>query len=128
MNKKGIVLFFTVAGVVLLALSVTLNQHRLGTVPILNKVFGFDPLSLSEECFDFWKKELKDPFSAKFVDSNFEEKQLAPDSSRMVEVLTVEYRAKNSYGAYMPGYFECTLKDGKIDEMGSRIRAEINEE
>jgi hypothetical protein len=37
------------------------------------------------------------------------------------ERLYVKYSAKNSYGAYVSGEFDCPIKDGKVDRVRTVI-------
>lgn len=127
MNKKGTAILLVASFVVMSLLVAVLGRGKLAEFAILKPYLAYDPLDLTEDCFDYWKNTLKDPFSARIVNSSYGKKPLSTDSLRLVDVLTVEYRAKNSYGAYGPGEFECILDNEKVDEMGSRIRAAINE-
>ena len=56
-------------------------------------------------CLDAWSSDLKDPQSA----------QLVSTTSLGDDKIMVEYRAKNDYGAYKQGFFDCPLKNGEVD-------------
>jgi hypothetical protein len=58
-----------------------------------------------QTCFDVWAGTLKDPQSAQLILTT----PLGDDK------IIVEYRAKNDYGAYKQGYFDCPLKNGEVD-------------
>jgi len=56
-------------------------------------------------CIDAWANTLKDPQSAQLVSTT----PLGDDK------IIVQYRAKNDYGAYKQGFFDCPLKNGEVD-------------
>ena len=66
--------------------------------------FTDDP---GQACFDFERKQLKDPFSARFV--SYKEDAESPHG------VTVTYYAKNSYSAFSRGEAFCWVSGGKVD-------------
>ena len=79
---------------------------------LLTGCFSNEP-DLAQACFDVHKERLLDPITA-VLEDGFEK------DGRY----HVIYRAKNSYGAYTPGTFECKLNsDGTISEYGTRLEA-----
>lgn len=58
-----------------------------------------------QACFEYWAESLKDPTSAVIVRSVV-----------LGDRVVTHYRAKNSYGAFVSGEFDCPLENGKIDE------------
>lgn len=58
-------------------------------------------------CFDYTKKKLKDPDSARYV--SYEN----GENNKII----IHYKAKNGYGAYVNGTDMCVLgSDGNVDE------------
>lgn len=64
-----------------------------------------------QQCFDFWANTLKDPDSAAIETWALDPKD---------QVIMVKYRAKNSFGAYNIGIFECQATNGEIDLESTR--------
>lgn len=63
-------------------------------------------------CLDYFRKNLKDPDSAKLIDS-----AIVKNGPSLLDVV-ISYKAKNSYGAYVNSEAKCAFSDdGKIDEL-----------
>lgn len=60
-------------------------------------------------CLDYYRNNLKDPESAKLINTTF------TDSTELQEI-SIKYKAKNSYGAYITSEEKCTFIDGKLNE------------
>lgn len=74
-------------------------------------------------CLEHLKPSLKDPYSVKVFKAS-----VSPGNPN---VIAIDYHAKNSFGAYMPGEFKCSIVDGKVDEGATRTLnaiARLNQE
>lgn len=74
-------------------------------------------------CLDFHRKSLKDPESARLTSSTLTGDINYPE-------VTINYRAQNSYGAYIAAEAHCTLNPaGKVEEaltnLGQATRMEL---
>jgi hypothetical protein len=69
-----------------------------------------------QTCLDTWAGTLKDPQSA----------QLVSTTPLGANKIMVGYRAKNDYGAYKQGFFDCPLKNGEVDTFA--ITMQISDE
>lgn len=79
-------------------------EDRINTVIEYKRRTTNDP---GQRCFDYVKKKLKDPDSARYV--SYEK----DNQNRIV----IHYKAKNGYGAYVNGSDVCSINsDGKVDE------------
>lgn len=74
--------------------------------------------TLGKECFDLFKDKLKDPYSAQYEGFTMERKS---------GLVNVNYRAKNTFGAYVPGRFQCVLSGDRIDELASTNKMLIDQ-
>ncbi len=72
----------------------------------LLSVFG----DQTKPCFDLFSERLKDPYTAVIEDSHLHG-----------SALSIQYRSKNSFGAYNPGVVKCAVNDGKLDELATKI-------
>ncbi|MEJ1496350.1 MAG: hypothetical protein RPU13_07650 [Candidatus Sedimenticola sp. (ex Thyasira tokunagai)] len=68
---------------------------------------------LGQQCFDVHKHKLQDPYSTK-IESHY----IDPDEGDVIVI----YRAKNGFGAYRLGSFECLLRDGAVIKYGTLLR------
>lgn len=69
---------------------------------------------MGQTCLDSIKPELKDPFSAQVV--SVIRSKGDPDD------YAIDYRAKNSFGAYVAGETVCVIRGGKVDELSTNLR------
>lgn len=69
---------------------------------------------MGQTCLDSLKPDLKDPFSARVVS--------VVRSAEDPNEYAIEYRAKNSFGAYGAGDTVCVIRDGKVVEPSTSMR------
>lgn len=69
---------------------------------------------MGQTCLDSLKPDLKDPFSARVVS--------VVRSTEDPREYAINYRAKNSYGAYGAGDTVCVISDGKVVEPTTSMR------
>jgi hypothetical protein len=90
-------------------------EDRINAVSEYKRRVSKDPGQL---CFDYTKKKLKDPDSARYV--AYEKDQW--------KRIVIQYRAKNGYGAYVSGSDVCILdSDGKVEETLTNLEQQIEE-
>lgn len=80
--------------------------------------YKFFSKPLEEQCLDLHRKDLNDPKTAYAVGS-YQDTDL---KDHKTPLLRVEIRAKNGFGAFVPGYVECVLDDGELDETRTSLR------
>jgi hypothetical protein len=68
-----------------------------------------------QACLDFERPRMKDPYSARLA--RFDVKEFGSISQQV----TIEYHAKNGFGAYVPGSATCIVRDGVVDGRGTDI-------
>ena len=67
-------------------------------------------------CFDYERKALKDPYSARL--DSYQAEATNPHN------VTVKYHAKNSFGAFGAGEALCSISSGAVDEVHTKLLRE----
>lgn len=90
-------------------------EERINAVSEFKRRISKDPGQL---CFDYTKRKLKDPDSARYI--AYEKDQW--------KRIVIQYRAKNGYAAYASGSDVCILdSDGKVEETLTNLEQQIEE-
>jgi len=112
-----------IAGIILLGIAVLLlmPKDRIDSMEESWRRFKKEP---GQACLDYQRKNLKDPSSARLINTT-----VLSDFD-----VSINYSAKNSYGANLTAEALCTVQDGKIDDLGTKllqsgkeIKAELEE-
>jgi cytochrome c5 len=107
--KKFIKMLGVTIGLACFAVILTPQEKIDGLKTSWARLFG-DPPQL---CLDYERGGLKDPDSAALLDARVNGFRVS-----------IDYKAKNSYGAYIRSTAVCAVIDGKIDEMTTlKLRA-----
>ncbi len=70
----------------------------------------------AQACFDLFRKKLKDPYSARIISSHW----VDFNAGEKEKELHVEYKAKNSYGAYVIDEDFCVIDPDRLDKVRNK--------